>query len=166
VLTEHQKLLDAGYPARLLKIRRGDGELASPVVTLEETTDPHAIYRYVALSHVWSFTMPYKTVQENYANHKKEVPWDELSLPIREAIVLILNQQLELEYLWIDSLCIIQDAPEDKLKEFPRMSMIYSRAEIVFALHGSDLGFDKAPLYPIHDPKRPEDSPQKLILMA
>jgi hypothetical protein len=39
------------------------------------------------------------------------------------------------------------------------MSMIYSRAEIVFAVPGSELGIDKLPLKSIHDPRRPEDSP-------
>ncbi|KAH8669050.1 heterokaryon incompatibility protein-domain-containing protein [Xylariales sp. PMI_506] len=148
---------DHYLPARLLKIRWGSGESDPPVASLEETTNPTAIYRYVALSHVWSFTQPLKTTSENYSTHLREVPWYELSFPLRQAIVLILNLQLDLEYIWIDSLCIIQDDHEDKLKELPRMSMIYGRAEIVFAAHGPDLGFDKLALDPIHDIHRPDD---------
>jgi len=39
------------------------------------------------------------------------------------------------------------------------MSLIYGRAEIVFAAHGPELGFDKAPLESIRDPNRPDDPP-------
>ncbi|KAF2188652.1 hypothetical protein K469DRAFT_503927, partial [Zopfia rhizophila CBS 207.26] len=87
-------------------------------------TNPDATYRCVALSHVWAFTMPHRITRENYSDHKLQVQWSNLSLPLRQAI---------LEYIWIDSLCIIQDDLADKEKELPRMSMIYSWAEIVFA---------------------------------
>ena len=56
-------------------------------------------------------------------------------------------------------MCIIQDDPADQLRELPRMGLIYQGAEIVFAVHGPGLGWEKMPLAPIRDPGHPEDPP-------
>jgi hypothetical protein len=50
---------------------------------------------------------------------------------LRDAINITLK--LGISYLWVDSLCIIQDDPEDKETEMPRMSVVYSNAEFVVA---------------------------------
>ena len=165
-ITEHQRNQgqrslddDDGFPARLLRLKFSANESKPLIVRLEPTTNPKLIYRYVALSHVWAFTTPYRTTRENYSNHTKQVPWNQLSLALRQTILLILELDLDLGYLWVDSLCIIQDDREDKEKEIPRMSLIYGRAEIVFAVHGPDLGFEKVDLEPIQDANRSEDPP-------
>ncbi|KAI4234973.1 MAG: hypothetical protein LQ352_008140 [Teloschistes flavicans] len=64
-----------------------------------------------------------------------------------------------LEYIWIDSLCIIQKDDLDWENELPRMSNIYGNAAVVFAVHGPDLGFHRAPVLPIRDIGRPDDNP-------
>ena len=151
--------IDDGFPARLLKLELSSDESSPPIVRLEDTTNPEAIYRYVALSHVWAYTEPCATTKSNHAAHTKSVPWAQLSLALRETIFVTVKLELDIEYVWIDSLCIIQDDIIDKRSELPRMSLIYGRAEIVFAVHGPDLGMEKVALQPIQDPNRPEDPP-------
>lgn len=49
----------------------------------------------------------------------------------REAIQI--TRQLDIPYLWIDSLCIIQDDPEDWKREAASMQKIYSGSSIVIS---------------------------------
>jgi hypothetical protein len=55
--------------------------------------------------------------------------WDELSATIRDSIKL--TQKYGERYLWIDSLCIIQDALEDKSQVIDMMGSIYISAILV-----------------------------------
>jgi hypothetical protein len=146
---------DSGLPRRLLKLR--DCHEDPPLVRLEEITDSQKMYRYVALSHVWAYTEPYQTTLENYSDHTARVPWENLSRALQEVVALVLT--LEYEYLWVDSLCIIQDDLADKEKELPRMSLIYGQAALVFAAYGPDLGFKKIALLVIEDPYHTDDAP-------
>jgi hypothetical protein len=75
----------------------------------------------------------------------------------RDAAILTLS--LGLEYIWIDSLCIVQDDLSDWNAQAPQMHSIYASAEVVIAAHGSDLGMVKAPPQPIQDTERPTDPP-------
>ncbi|KAE9381017.1 HET-domain-containing protein [Stipitochalara longipes BDJ] len=137
---------DNGLPRRILRLR--DCHQDPPLVRLEDTSDSQE-YKYIALSHVWAYTEPYKTTQENSPEHKDRVPWQNLSRPLQQAVALALT--LGYEFLWIDSLCIIQDDPSDKERELPRMSLIYGQAAVVFAAHGWDLGTEKVGLLAIED---------------
>lgn len=143
-----------GLPRRLLRLR--DCHRDPPLVRLEDTSNSQE-YRYIALSHVWAYTEPYKTTQENSLEHKDRVPWENLSRPLQEAVALSLT--LGYELLWIDSLCIIQDDPLDKERELPRMSLIYGQAAVVFAAHGWDLGTEKVGLLAIEDKYHEDDAP-------
>jgi hypothetical protein len=76
---------------------------------------------YLALSHRWgsltasddaaSFHEPLMTTVETIASHSKGIPWDRWPLTFQHAIEL--TRQLGFRYLWIDSLCIIQDERRD-----------------------------------------------------
>lgn len=150
--------VNPGLPLRLLRVTWPTDmiEHESPHVRLEMTA-PGRTYQYVALSHVWTNTKPLMTVKSNVEEYGNQVPWDQLSQAIREAVILTLA--LGLEYIWIDSLCIIQKDDLDWENELPRMSNIYGNAAVVFAVHGPDLGFHRAPVLPIRDIGRPDDNP-------
>lgn len=48
-------------------------------------------------------------------------------------------EQLELQYIWINALCIVQDDPEDWKKEAQTMCRLYNAAHITQAVsHGFD----------------------------
>ncbi|RDL36182.1 uncharacterized protein BP5553_06794 [Venustampulla echinocandica] len=66
----------------------------------------------------------------NY-NLQKCVPENELTKTFRDAIYI--TRSLGLEYLWIDSLCIIQDDDQDWLRESALMSGVYGGSTINIA---------------------------------
>jgi hypothetical protein len=55
-------------------------------------------------------------------------------------------------FVWIDSLCIIQDSLKDWEAECPHMSSIYRNASVVFAASDSDLGLAGPAIINIHTP--------------
>ncbi|KAI0629943.1 heterokaryon incompatibility protein-domain-containing protein [Trametes polyzona] len=83
---------------------------------------------YVTLSYVWGEAQPHRTVISNLSTYIHGI--DPLQLPqtIRDAIHV--THALGLQYLWTDSLCIIQDSQEDKNRELARMRHIYRYAYV------------------------------------
>ncbi|KAM7219537.1 Heterokaryon incompatibility protein (HET) domain containing protein [Rhypophila decipiens] len=112
--------------------------------------------RYIALSYVWGdveqlrltgeslqrLTTPgaISLVDEN--DDAGAEPGPTIPRTIRDAIRLC--QMLEERYLWVDSLCIVQDDTIHKTEQLGRMGSIYNSAVMtIVAAHGSDA---KAPL--------------------
>ncbi|KAH6711924.1 heterokaryon incompatibility protein-domain-containing protein [Leptodontidium sp. MPI-SDFR-AT-0119] len=92
---------------------------------------------YMALSHCWGNVQSITTTTGNLSNHQTSIQKKLLSKTFREAIDITL--QLGIRYLWIDSLCIIQDSLEDWTSESARMSEVYSNAfATVFEVKASD----------------------------
>ncbi|KAL6864463.1 HET domain-containing protein [Trichoderma novae-zelandiae] len=89
--------------------------------------------RYATLSHCWGSPgrQPLKTTQANLQSHLQDIPWTLIPKTFRDAITVTRN--IGLAYVWIDSLCIVQDDHEDWLKESKRMGSIYEQAEITIA---------------------------------
>jgi Heterokaryon incompatibility protein (HET) len=54
------------------------------------------------------------------------IPFIDLSQSIQDAISV--TRQLGIPFLWVDSLCIIQDDPDDRAKEIAKMPQIYKKA--------------------------------------
>ena len=95
-----------------------------------ETQSPAQRCDYIALSYCWGDgTAVKKTTMETLDRHQLGIP--EKSLPRIYREVAAIARGLNIAYLWIDSLCIIQDSPEDKEKEIKQMSNIYRGALIV-----------------------------------
>ena len=63
--------------------------------------------------------------------HLDRIVWDELPQTFQDAIMFV--RCLNIRYIWIDSLCIIQDSEEDWLKNSGKMAEIYSFAYITIA---------------------------------
>ena len=62
--------------------------------------------KYIALSHCWG-TNNYRTTRANLSERVKNIPWGELPSTFQDAVTVA--HRFEISYLWIDSLCIIQD---------------------------------------------------------
>ncbi|KAI6126928.1 heterokaryon incompatibility protein-domain-containing protein [Pisolithus sp. B1] len=84
--------------------------------------------RYVALSYVWGAAAVYKHLRENTQDLRKTGSL--LSLPIPATIrdAMTLTHAIGERYLWVDSLCIIQNDLEMLQSEITRMGSIYSKA--------------------------------------
>ena len=66
---------------------------------------------YVALSHRWGVGKICMTKKNNLAAHCTTLPFEELSNVFLDAMAV--TRRLGIQYIWIDSLCIIQDSTED-----------------------------------------------------
>ncbi|KAI1491221.1 heterokaryon incompatibility protein-domain-containing protein [Biscogniauxia mediterranea] len=82
--------------------------------------------RYAALSYVWGESQVHSTTSSNIFSYLSGINISMLPRTITDAISLTKN--LKINYLWVDSLCIIQDSDEDKKKQMGQMRRIYNDA--------------------------------------
>ncbi|EMT71218.1 hypothetical protein FOC4_g10009716 [Fusarium odoratissimum] len=97
---------------------------------LEDIKDS-GFLRYLALSHCWGGSTSLSTLTSNIDKFRSEIPHEQLPLNFQEAIKV--TRALKISYLWIDSLCIIQDDPEDWRREAARMGQVFSNAYCTIA---------------------------------
>jgi len=93
--------------------------------------------RYCALSHCWGSDdrRPYRTIRSNLEDHLNEIPLSVLPQTFQDAIAIV--RALEIDYVWIDSLCIVQDSEQDWRQESEKMALVYGHAFIVVAAAGA-----------------------------
>ncbi len=97
--------------------------------------------RFVALSYVWGSVTNFKLTKANrpelmLPGALKRVD-RRLPTTIRNAITLV--QSLNLRYLWVDSLCLLQNDPGDLEQGVGVMDQIYEHAWLtIIAAHGHD----------------------------
>jgi hypothetical protein len=117
-------------PTRLLYV----GESEDP--RLIESVQEGIQEPYAALSHMWgdpSQLPPLRTILSKYEDMKIGVSMWELSKNFSDAVIV--TRQLGLRYIWIDSLCIIQDSPTDWQKEAIMMHKVYRHAEVTIVAY-------------------------------
>ncbi|KAF8867380.1 HET-domain-containing protein [Acephala macrosclerotiorum] len=92
-------------------------------LVLKETVEPSA--QYITLSHCWGpLDQPYKLLKQNCVEMQRNINYHELPKTFQHAVLV--TQSLDTSYLWIDSLCIIQDCPTDWRDESSMMGDVYS----------------------------------------
>ncbi|KAI9736160.1 MAG: hypothetical protein M1834_001045 [Cirrosporium novae-zelandiae] len=92
--------------------------------------------RYITLSHRWGLGKTFRTINAKVAEYQNELPVHEMSQVFRDAIEL--TRDLGIQYLWIDSICIIQDSPKDWEVESSKMANIYGNSWFTIAAALSD----------------------------
>ncbi|KAI0116746.1 HET-domain-containing protein [Daldinia grandis] len=90
---------------------------------------------YTALSHCWGGTVPYMTTTETLGKNKDGISIESLPRTFQDAIYV--TRQLQCRYLWIDSLCIIQDSLDDWINEASRMADVYGNSYVTIAATAS-----------------------------
>ncbi|EEU33426.1 uncharacterized protein NECHADRAFT_56709, partial [Fusarium vanettenii 77-13-4] len=111
-------------PTRLVEVSPpGDPESARLRTTTGGETG-----RYATLSYCWGGPQPFQTVTDSFADYSTALPYSNLPRTILDALQV--TRSLGLRYIWVDSLCIIQDDPEDKNRELPQMLRIYENSFI------------------------------------
>ncbi|KAI0532973.1 heterokaryon incompatibility protein-domain-containing protein [Xylaria digitata] len=91
--------------------------------------------RYICLSHCWGNAESIKTTNRNITNHAIGISWSDLPRVYCDAITFC--RELEVQYLWIDSLCIKQDDEEDWVEESSKIASIYENSYITLAATSS-----------------------------
>ena len=87
--------------------------------------------RYAYLSHFWGKTRSITTKRRTLASHRRGMAWELPPKTFQDAINFA--RRLDLRYLWIDSLCIIQDDTDDWRRESAKMASIYQNSYITIA---------------------------------
>lgn len=128
------RVVDVGLPPE------EDGSSRPVQVIRLVETEEGARGRYLCLSHCWGAAQIIRTTRDNIERHKAEaggIAWGQLSRTFREAVEV--TRALGLRYIWIDSLCIVQDDPDDWNREAARMASVYSNGHLTLAAtHAAD----------------------------
>lgn len=114
-------------PARLLDLR-ASSQVHLYMVPQEECP------LYAALSYCWGRSQQQedaKTTTANVQDRKGGIDLCQLPQSIRDAIEV--TRSLELSYLWVDALCIVQDDSQDVASEISKMGSIYGGATITIS---------------------------------
>ncbi|VZI20572.1 unnamed protein product [Fusarium fujikuroi] len=111
-------------PTRLLHCRPSANPGRDPRVKLVNTVGFDVSTRYIALSHRWGAVQPLMLLESLRDTFSKNIPFDTIPPTFQDAIRLA--NALDVEYIWIDSLCIIQDSKDDWQTEAAQMASIYS----------------------------------------
>ncbi|KAL5095265.1 hypothetical protein Trisim1_012415 [Trichoderma cf. simile WF8] len=118
-------------PARIVSI----GSNTSRLVPLSELPDR---FEYATLSHCWGNIQYLKLLKDNLEEFQHQIPAHRLSKTFTDAIKI--TKHLGISYLWVDSLCIIQDDGDDWHRESKKMSTIYGCSTINIAATGAENG--------------------------
>jgi len=125
---------DSVVPKRLLDIGMNKSRFALRVKLIETQGIEHP---YVCLSHCWGAkTLPCLTTEENYDEHLEGIAWEAFPRTFQDAILF--SRKLQMRYLWIDSLCIVQNDKLDWASEASNMSSIYRGAYVTIAATSSE----------------------------
>lgn len=114
-------------PTRVLALTSRESQIAVRL----HVSEPGQIAQYVALSYCWGSVGNLKTTSATIGKWKAGVPWNLIPRSFRDAIAI--TKGLGIQYLWIDSLCIIQDDTDDWEREASRMAQVYENAFITIA---------------------------------
>ncbi len=127
-------MTERGLPTRLVDVSPdGRTESIRLVIGSEITSNDT---QFAALSHCWGDkshrvkAVP-KTKIDTLHRHLHRIEWEDLTPTFRDTIAVV--RRLGLKYVWIDSLCIVQDDPADFAREAARMALVYSQAHVVIA---------------------------------
>jgi len=115
----------APLPTRLVAVRRTLKGLSARLCNSQSLTSGA---KYITLSHCWG-TAKFLTLREdNKDAFQKSIPIRNLTRTFQDA--LYATMKLGFTYIWIDSLCIIQDSPNlvDWKHEAERMCNVYKNA--------------------------------------
>jgi hypothetical protein len=118
---------EAELPTRILDVDPPGPQACQ--IRLYETNGETGLY--VALSHCWGKSQMFKTERGSLNLRRRNIPWDIIPRTFQDAITFV--RRLGLRYLWIDSLCIIQDDRADWERESAKMASIYTNAVLTIA---------------------------------
>lgn len=83
---------------------------------------------YLALSYCWGGAQPHQTTKTRIKDRKHDLDYKALPKSIQDAIKVTVG--LGFEFLWVDSLCIVQDDDIEKAKQIALMPQIYFNATV------------------------------------
>ena len=92
--------------------------------------------QYVALSHCWGKSKTVVTDTCTLSSRKKGIEFCSLPKTFQDAIMV--TRRLGYRYIWIDSLCIVQDSQSDWQREAAMMGDYYGQAHLTISATSAD----------------------------
>ena len=123
-------------PTRVIDVGPLDG---SQIPRIHISSDADKNMRCLTPSHCWGDANVAKLMQSNYKEFLSGFSGQQLPSTCQDAIYVA--RRLNQRYLWIDSLCIIQDNDQDWQKEARMMSRIYQSSICTIAASAADNSF-------------------------
>lgn len=93
------------------------------------------IPKYVAISHVWQ-------------DHLFDIATCRGASTLKGVVAHFLPN---VQYCWVDTLCILQDNDEDKAAQIPLMGQIYSGTQLVVVMMDQQLGITQSDVYDMEE---------------
>jgi hypothetical protein len=120
-------------PDRVLDIglNRDPDDEKSPIVLIETNADTLRPEKYACLSYCWGAENHITTTSKTIGDRKACIAWRDLPITFQHATSFA--ARLKIRYLWIDSLCIVQDDEEDWSVQASKMPSIYENAYVTLA---------------------------------
>lgn len=127
-------------PTRILDLGIGMDDDLDRIRILKRPAEAEGAL-YAALSHCWlrEDIETTKTMSHNIETRLTSLPLADLPDTFKQAIFVC--RRIGVRYLWIDSLCIIQDDSADWKREAADMNTIYANAWFTIAMHHSTHGY-------------------------
>lgn len=113
-------------PTRVIDVGPRDG-----------SKDPHLFIskgkqgNYITLSYCWGNKANLCTESRTLESFTKLIPLLRIPKTIQEAIIT--TRRLGIQYLWVDTLCILQDSVEDWLREAKNIASVYRNSILTIA---------------------------------
>jgi len=113
---------EVSLPSRLIEVR---GSKQNVHIHLREKRHMTGNEQYMTLSHCWgkSSSKSIMLTQNSLASFLKKIDHCSLSCIFQNAVQVV--QIFDINFLWIDALCILQDSREDWLTESASMTDVY-----------------------------------------
>ena len=114
-------------PTRLIEITKVEDDIKLKVkATKGSPTEP-----YCALSYCWGGEQSVKSTNELLPKWEDSIPWADIPQTLRDAVRVCCK--LNIKYLWVDALCIVQDNPDEKAVEISQMQNVYCNSTLTIA---------------------------------
>lgn len=113
-------------PKRVLDVGPADSEAPIKLITTQDTRG-----WYTALSHCWGTLQPLTTTLDTLHKRKRGIEAHLLPKTFYDAVQV--SRAVGIRYLWIDSLCIVQDDSQDWEIESAQMANVYQNAYVTLS---------------------------------
>lgn len=111
-------------PRRLLDVGTSDGHVIKLVESYQLGS---RLPKYAAVSHRWGDPeLMFRTLRRNFDDRLQGMDEEGMPKVLQDAIKV--TRAIGLRYLWMDTVCLIQDDEADKGKEIPKMGDYYANA--------------------------------------
>ena len=121
-------------PTRVIYVGKSDQDIRLHISRPGETS------HYAALSHCWGGVIPIQTTLDRLEQYTLSIP---TPLPQTFADAISVTRALGIPYIWIDSLCIVQDSKDDWVGEAAGMANVYSNSFLTISADAATNSFTK-----------------------